>query len=88
MSTIKNRIEKIVSDYTDTPVAEFSQADRFSDLAIDSLSVVEIVFDIEEAFDIDIPNETDLENNGLSVENFNDVLALVHKLVEEKLSNE
>lgn len=88
MSTIKAKIEKIVSEYTDTPITEFSQAERFSDLAIDSLSVVEIVFDIEEAFDIDIPNESDLEDSGLSVKNFNDVLTVVNALVEENLSNE
>jgi acyl carrier protein len=88
MSTIKTRIEKIVTEYTDTPVEEFSQAERFSDLTIDSLSVVEIVFDIEEAFDIQIPSEMDLENRGLSVKSFNDVLVVVNLLVEEKESNE
>lgn len=88
MLSITKKIEEIVSEYTDTPVTDFSGAERFSDLAIDSLSVVEIVFDIEEAFDIQIPNETDLENKGFSIESYNDVLVLVHALVEKKLSND
>lgn len=88
MSTLTTQIEKIVAQYTDSPIIEFTQAKCFSDLAIDSLSLVEIVFDIEETFNIDIPNETDLENRGLSVGSYNDVLTLVHTLVDEKTSNE
>lgn len=88
MSTITKQIEQIVIQYTETPVEEFSQAKCFADLAIDSLSLVEIIFDIEDGLDITIPNETDLEKKGFSVESYNDVLVVVHKLVEEKLTNE
>jgi len=88
MSTIKTQIDQIVTQYTDTPSEEFSQAERFSDLAIDSLSMVEIIFDIEDAYDIKIPDEADLEKNGFTIESYNDILAVVHQLVEGKLSNE
>jgi acyl carrier protein len=84
MSKITNKIEQIVAEYTESPITEFKEAQRFSDLAIDSLSVVEIVFDIEDAFDINIPNESDLAEQGFSVESYNDVLVIVHKLVEKK----
>lgn len=88
MTSINNQIEAIMAEYTDAPVKEYALAKSFSDLAIDSLSVVEIIFDIEETFDIKIPNETDLENKGFSIESYNDIVTIVRVLVEEKQSNE
>ncbi len=84
MATIKSQVESIVAEYTQASIDEFYNAESFADLAIDSLSVVEIVFDIEEAFDIKIPSEIDLEKQGFSVESYNDVLTIVQALVEEK----
>lgn len=84
MLTIEKQVENIVAEYTEAAVEDFPNAKCFADLAIDSLSVVEIVFDIEEAFDIKIPNEFDLEKEGFSVESYNDILKIVHALVEEK----
>ncbi|GAA5135200.1 acyl carrier protein [Thalassotalea piscium] len=88
MLTVNKQVETIVAEYTDIPAEEFALATSFSDLAIDSLSVVEIVFDIEETFDIKIPNETDLQSKGFSVESYNDILKIVLALVKEKKSNE
>ena len=84
MTTIKKQVESIIAEYTQSSADEFYQAEKFADLAIDSLSLVEIVFDLEEAFDIKIPNEVDLESSGYSIESYNDVLALVHALIKEK----
>lgn len=88
MSTVNEQIENIVTDYTEATIDEFSRAKSFADLGIDSLSIVEIVFDIEEAFDIKIPNESELEQNGFSVESYTDILKIVHALLEEKQLNE
>lgn len=87
MLNIKERTEKIVAEYTDTPVNEFYQASNFTELNIDSLSLVEIIFDIEETFNISIPNEADLEKQGLNFSNFVDVLNIVTILTEKELNN-
>jgi len=85
MLTIKEKIEEIIAEYTDIPPTEFYQASSFAELNIDSLSVVEIIFDIEEAFDVKIPNEVDLEKEGFDCNSFVGVLAIVTALVESEL---
>ena len=55
MKEINEKITNIVAEYTDCPTTEFHSANEFSELNIDSLSLVEIIFDIEECFDIKIP---------------------------------
>ncbi len=84
MAEIKKQIESIIKEYTDAPIAEFEQANNFAELSIDSLSVVEIVFDIEETFDIKIPNDSELLTQGLAINNFLDVVKIVEQLIEEK----
>ncbi len=84
MLKIKQQIHAIIRDYTEASEAEYGQAKSFAELNIDSLSMVEIIFDIEEAFDIKIPDETELDKRGLAINNFNDVLTVVTQLVEKK----
>lgn len=84
MLEIKEKIEEIIAEYTEMPSHEFYQASSFAELNIDSLSVVEIIFDIEEAFDIKIPNEIDLEKDGFDCNSFVGVLAIVTALVEKE----
>lgn len=88
MLSIKDTIEKIIADYTELPSDEFYHASSFAELNIDSLSVVEIIFDIEEAFDITIPNETELEKSGFDCNSFTGILALVTSLVENESNND
>lgn len=88
MLSIKDKIEKIIAGYTDIPPKEFYHANSFAELNIDSLSVVEIIFDIEEAFDVKIPNEADLEVSGFDCNSFSGILALVTSLVEHEPNND
>lgn len=84
MNNINAKIADIVAEYTESPQLDFSAANNFEDLGIDSLSLVEIIFDIEEQFDIKIPSETELEAQGLPLSTFTDVVAIVQHLVEKK----
>lgn len=88
MLTIKEKIEEITTEYTDMPIPEFYQASSFADLNIDSLAIVEIIFDIEEAFDIKIPHEADLEAQGYTFDSFVGVLDIVTMLVKKEANNE
>lgn len=84
MNNINAQIAEIVAEYTDSPQVDFSMANSFEDLGIDSLSLVEIIFDIEEQFDIKIPAEAELQALGLPISTFTDVVAIVQHLVEKK----
>lgn len=88
MLTIKKRMEQITAEYTDMPTEEFYQASNFADLNIDSLAIVEIIFDIEEAFDITIPHESELESEGYTFDSFTSVLSLVTDLVEKESNHD
>lgn len=88
MLTIKEKIEEITAEYTDMPTDDFYQANSFADLNIDSLSLVEMIFDIEEAFDIKIPNEAELEKAGFNFNSFVGVLDIVTQLVEKEPNND
>ena len=57
--------------------AEVTMEAKFSDdLGVDSLEIFEIVMSLEEAFEIEIPNE--------DIENIKDIKGIV-KYIEEKL---
>ena len=58
MSTIKERLYKIIEVQLDVPIEGISDASNFvDDLGADSLAIVEIVLAIEEEFEMDISDE-------------------------------
>jgi len=58
---------------------EKSNKENFSQLGLDSFTLVEIVFSIENTFDIDIP-----QDSLTSLRTFDDVLRLVTDLVKKR----
>lgn len=55
------------------------------DLGLDSLALVEVVFGIEEAFDVSIPyNANDPAESEFDISNFESIVAGVKKLIAEK----
>ncbi|MBL4942257.1 MAG: acyl carrier protein [Colwellia sp.] len=84
---MENKISTIVdilSEYTSTPITEQSFQESFDTLNIDSLALVEIIFDLEEQFDISIPNESELTAKGFNFTCINDIVDLVESLVTKK----
>ena len=57
-SEIANRIVEIIAEQMDKPKEEITEAKSIqTDLGADSLDVVEIMMEIEDEFDISIPEE-------------------------------
>lgn len=81
---IEQTILKILAEYTNENLATLSVTMPFEEIGIDSLSLVEIIFDIEEHFDITIPSESEIAERGLSLRCLADVYQLVNTLVAEK----
>jgi acyl carrier protein len=72
----KKRVEK--------PTVELS--DRLEDLGLGSLDAVELIFDLEEKFDVQIPYNANAGNAQMEFETVGDVVAAVEKLVAQKKS--
>jgi acyl carrier protein len=68
----------------DKPTVELS--DRLQDLGLESLDAVEMIFDLEEKFDVQIPYNANAANVRTEFETVGDVAAAVEKLVAQKKS--
>jgi acyl carrier protein len=68
----------------DKPKVEVS--DRLEELGLESLDAVEMIFDLEEKFDIQIPYNANDNNPRTEFETVGDVVKAVQKLVDEKKS--
>lgn len=84
MATLSEKIKTIVSEYTEQGLEHLSGQESLTDIGIDSLALVEIIFDIEEAFDITIPNEAELANGEFELNNIDDLVKVVNSLVDDK----
>ena len=84
MDHIEKQLQEIISEYTETSFEQGLVSQTFDDIGIDSLSLVEIIFDIEEAFDIKIPQDNDLEHLGGALNSYQDVLQLVRDLINTR----
>jgi acyl carrier protein len=76
---MKNEIIEIISNLTKISKEEIDSKEAFVNAGIDSFSVVEIVYAIENKYEIDIP-----QDSLLGVQNVDDLVALVKKLVENR----
>jgi acyl carrier protein len=75
MSVIKKKIR--------VERSEITMDDRLADLGLESLDALELVFDLEEKFDIEIPvNANDAQIGGF--EKVSDVVAAVQKIIDKK----
>ena len=58
------KIKEIIADKMDMDASEITEDTTFESLKVDSLDMVEIVMDIEDAFDISIETGGDLKTVG------------------------
>jgi acyl carrier protein len=75
------KIVEILKNYTDNELVDTKA--NLDEFGIDSLALVEIIFDIEEAFDIKIPDEQTLAEKNLSLATLEDVVNLVTYLQQQ-----
>ena len=68
----------------DKPTVE--RTDRLEDLGLESLDAVEMIFDLEEKFDISIPYNANTNNPRTEFDTVDDVVKAIEKLVADKKS--
>ena len=77
---IKREVIEIVSNLSKIPKEKVEKynSENFTDLGMDSFALVEIVFAIENTFDISIP-----QDSLAKVKNLDDLVALIQKLLKK-----
>lgn len=67
-ATVADRVREIVASQSLRSFDEVALSDRISDLGLDSLGVVEVIFAIEESFEISVPfNANDPNQSALDL---------------------
>jgi len=84
MSDVTNDVIAIIAKKkrVDKPTVELT--DRLEDLGLESLDAVEMIFDLEEKFDIEISYNANTNNPRSEFETVGDVVKLIQKLVDKK----
>ncbi len=82
MSSVESDIYDIIAEKSAVDRSKLQSDAKLEDLEIESLDVVEIIFAVEEKFDIHVPyNANDQE---LEFETIGDVVNAVQKLIDEE----
>ena len=83
--SIKQRVTKIIADQAILDVSDISKDQTLEELGIDSLGLVESIFAIEEAFDIQVPfNANDPQASEFDISSVASIIAAVQKLVADQ----
>jgi len=83
MSDVATDVMSVIKKKIRVDRSEITLDDRLAELGLESLDALELVFDLEEKFDIEIPvNANDAQIGGF--EKVSDVVAAVQKIIDKK----
>ena len=83
--SVRERVIAIIAEQALIDPADIGDATTFEELGLDSLALVEIVFGIEEAFDISVPyNANDPSETDFDLSSVGAVSKAVQELVSKK----
>lgn len=83
-SSIKQEVKTVLSKHTKMPVQDMPDQLPLEQTQIDSLGVMELMFDLEDAFDVEIPEPASMEERKNQFRTIGDVVALVESLVQKQ----
>ena len=82
---LRDKIHAIIAEQAVIDPAQVSDEQSLDDLGIDSLGLVESIFAIEEAFDIQVPfNANEPEKSEFDISSVGAIVAAVEKLVADQ----
>lgn len=83
--SVKDKVIAIIAEQAVLEVSDVSETATLEDLGIDSLGLVESIFAIEEAFDIQVPfNANEPEASDFDISSVAAIIAAVEALVAEQ----
>lgn len=84
MSTA-DTVRKLIADQAMIPVEEVKDTSTPEDMGLDSLALVEIVFAIEEEFDVSVPfNANEPDQSDFDISSVAKIISAVEALLKEK----
>ncbi|MEM7211464.1 MAG: phosphopantetheine-binding protein [Pseudomonadota bacterium] len=84
-NTVGEKVIEIIAEQAMIDVSDVKIEATLDDLGLDSLALVEVVFGIEEAFDVSVPyNANDPSASEFDLSSVKAVIAAVEELVEAK----
>lgn len=82
---VKDKVLQIIAEQAVLEVADVSMDSTLEELGIDSMGLVEAIFSIEEAFDIQVPfNANEPEQSDFDISSVAAIVAAVEGLVAEQ----
>ncbi len=85
--SISDKVIRIIAEQAMLEVEDISATQTPEELGIDSLGLVESIFAIEEAFDIEVPfNANEPDKSAFDISSVAAIVAAVEKLVAEQRS--
>jgi acyl carrier protein len=82
---IRDKVIRIIAEQAVLEPSDVSMDQTLDDLGIDSLGLVESIFAIEEAFDIQVPfNANEPEKSDFDISSVAAIVAAVEKLVADQ----
>ena len=84
MDPIATRVIAILTKQVRTPPENLTLETSLESLGIDSLGMVEVIFGLEEEFNIAIPESEDIQQRFKGFATVADVIRLVQSLLEKK----
>ncbi len=82
--SISNEILEILANHTQQERSDVSLETNLNSIGVDSLVMVEIIFNLEEQFDISIPDPDFIGEQKNQFETAADVVRVVEELIEEQ----
>ena len=83
--SVKEKVIEIIAEQAVMDVSDVTPDSTLEDLGIDSLGLVESIFAIEEAFDIQVPfNANEPEQSDFDISSVASIIDAIQKLVAEK----
>ena len=83
--SVKDRVINIIAEQAVLEPSDVTMDSTLEDLGIDSLGLVESIFAIEEAFDIQVPfNANEPRESDFDITNVGTIVAGIEKLVAEQ----
>ncbi|EBA11034.1 phosphopantetheine-binding protein [Roseobacter sp. CCS2] len=83
--SIKDQVIAIIADQAMVEPGDIAMDNTLEDIGIDSLGLVESIFAIEEAFDINVPfNANDPQASDFDISSIAAIVAAVEKLKAEQ----
>ena len=81
---IAQEVKIVISKSLKIPVEQLTDETKLEDLGAESLSVIEMVFDLEEKFDISIAIDPNAESRSENFSTIGDISRAVTNLVDAK----